>query len=119
MAGLTDSALVALTSVEDATRLTMQLLPDVPAEHHASFFRSAEQHLLAYALIDAVLRDARSVNHLPVFLALDSQAMTERFKAAQPTELLDHARYLAVLSDPRLSHARWGVRNALTLGTGA
>jgi len=83
-----------LLTPEDAARLTTQLLPDVAAGHPEFFFRPAEQHLLAYMLVNAALKGEREASHLEAFLALEYLPMTDRFKADKAPEVQEHTAYL-------------------------
>jgi len=116
MAALNDHDLATVVTPEDAARLTAQLLPDVGSRHPEFFFRPAEQHLLAYMLVNAALKGQREASHLEAFLALDYLPMIDRLKADKASELQEHAAYLKALSDPRLSHARWGVGRVFSQG---
>ena len=110
---LTDAQLQIVNTPEDAWRLALQLLPDFRANHPRYSFRTAEQHLLTYALIDMLLQGTRHVEHLNTFLNQDLDTMSARLKGMQPPELEEHAAVLAHLSPPRLAHASWGVTQAL------
>lgn len=50
------------------------------------------------------------------FLALDYLTMNDRFKADKAPELQQHAAVLAVLSEPRLTHACRDVKREIFAG---
>lgn len=110
---LNDTDLASIKSTSDAERLVQRLLPDLTPEDARFFFRSAEQQLLTYVLINAFQREILQVDRVHALLAQDVRSLSDLFKGTQSPELLAYAAALAPLSPPRLMHAQWGVSRAL------
>jgi hypothetical protein len=110
---LNDTDLASIESPSDAERLVQRLLPDLTPKDTGFFFRSTEQQLLVYALIDTFQREILQVDRVHAFLEQDVRSLIDLFKGPQSPELQAYAAALAPLSPPRLMHAQWGVSRAL------